>query len=298
MSAESAADAPAKLNLYLHITGRRADGFHLLESLVAFTGSGDRLSAGPAEDLTLRIEGPFAAALGETPEADNLVLKAARLLADWAAGKGIAVPGAALVLDKALPVASGIGGGSADAAAAFTVLRRLWRLPIGETELSALAVALGADVPACLSGAPVLMEGIGAVLSPVPPLPDVPVLLVNPGLPLGTPAVYRAFRETCAIAPSPRPKPTGPWTGAAALAADLAATRNDLEPPAVALCPPIAPVLAALAVEGAMIARMSGSGATCFGLFADAARADAAARRIRSAAPHWWVMASRLRGRS
>jgi 4-diphosphocytidyl-2-C-methyl-D-erythritol kinase len=289
------ADAPAKLNLYLHITGRRADGYHVLESLVAFTQSGDALSAVPAAALALAVEGPFAAVLGETPEDDNLVLKAARGLAGWARAQGCAVPGAALRLTKNLPVASGIGGGSADAAAALRVLSRLWALPITADAMARLAQGLGADVPACLAGRAALMEGIGERLAPVPPLPAVPVLLVNPGVALPTPAVYRAFRERHAIEPGPRPKPTGPWRDAPALAAALTQTRNDLEAPAVDCCPPIAAVLKALA-PGALLARMSGSGATCFALYAEAAAAEAAAARIRKAEPSWWVLATALRG--
>jgi 4-diphosphocytidyl-2-C-methyl-D-erythritol kinase len=289
------ADAPAKLNLYLHIVGRRADGYHLLESLVAFTGTGDRVSAKAGKGLSLAVEGPFAASLRQTPDEDNLVLKAARGLEAWARAQGRPVEGAALQLHKVLPVASGIGGGSADAAAALLALIRLWSLPIAGEALGRLAESLGADVPACVRGQAVLMEGIGERLSVVPALPDVPVLLVNPGVALPTPAVYRAFREGFALKPLPRPKPVGPWREAAALARSLEETVNDLEAPAIALCPPIAAALRALRAEGALLARMSGSGATTFALFADAVRARAAASRIRAAEPGWWVMQTALR---
>jgi len=288
--------APAKLNLYLHMVGRRADGYHLLESLVAFTRSGDGLSAVPAGALSLQIDGPFAASLRETPDDDNLVLKAARSLAAWAGAHHRPVAGAALRLSKHLPVASGIGGGSADAAAALNVLKRLWALPIEEDALAALAQKLGADIPACVAGRPALMEGIGERLTAVPPLPPVPVLLVNPGLPLPTPSVYRAFRENFAIQPLPRAKPVGPWRDAKALVAALATTQNDLEAPALAICPAIGTVLAALTQSGALFARMSGSGATCFAIYGAAAAAAAAAVRLKAAEPSWWVMATALRG--
>jgi 4-diphosphocytidyl-2-C-methyl-D-erythritol kinase len=290
------ADAPAKLNLYLHIVGRNADGYHLLESLVAFTGSGDWVSAMPAERLSLQIEGPFAAALRETPDEDNLVLKAARRLADWAAAHDHPVSGARLELQKILPVASGIGGGSADAAAALVALTQLWQLPIGADALREIAQNLGADVPACVAREAALIEGIGERLSPVPALPAIPVLLVNPGVALPTPSVYRAFRESGVIEPGPRPKPIGPWGDVAALSAALAQTRNDLEAAAIALCPPIARVLHALDAAGALFWRMSGSGATCFGLFADPVAATVAAARLKEDEPGWWVLSSTLRG--
>src|SRR5262249_20405110 len=160
----------------------RADGFHELESLVAFTQSGDRVAATPAAELVLHLSGPFAAALRGTPDEDNLVLKAARRLAAWAAGHGHAVSGARLSLEKILPVASGIGGGSADAAAALLALKQLWQLPIATDVLLQIAQELGSDVPACVMRKAALMEGIGERLSPVPALPAMPILLVNPGI--------------------------------------------------------------------------------------------------------------------
>ena len=180
-------DAPAKINLYLHVTGRRPDGYHLLESLVAFTGTGDRLSAAPSEALTLSVSGPFAGAL-EDDDADNLVLRAAHALRD-ASGTHA---GAALHLKKNLPVASGIGGGSADAAAALRLLRHLWEIPADGVDLAALAAGLGADVPVCLAGTPCVMTGIGDELAPQPPLPPCGVVLVNAGEAVPTPDVFRA----------------------------------------------------------------------------------------------------------
>ncbi len=274
--------APAKVNLYLHVTGRRADGYHLLDSLAVFGPAADEVTAEPAEGLSLTLDGPFGAGLAA--ETDNLVLRAARALAETA---GLA-PGAALRLTKRLPIASGIGGGSADAAAALRLLDRLWGLSLGEARLAGIAARLGADVPVCLASGPMRMQGVGEVLSPAPALPDCGLLLVNPGLALATPAVFRA-REGGFTPPAALP---GAWADAAAMARDLEALRNDLEAPAIRLCPPIAEVLAALrALPGCLLARMSGSGATCFGLFATPAAAEAAAPALPGG---WWRSAGAL----
>lgn len=276
--------APAKVNLFLHVTGRREDGYHLLDSLAVFGPAADALEAAPASALTLAVDGPFGAALAGEP--DNLVLRAARVLLD-AAGGG-AERGAALRLRKRLPVASGIGGGSADAAAALRLLDRLWGLGFGADRLSGLAAALGADVPVCVLSRPARMGGVGEVLSPAPALPECGLLLVNPGAALATPAVFRA-RTGAFSAPAALPRR---WADAAAMARDLHQLRNDLEAPAVALCPPVGEALDALrALPGCLLARMSGSGATCFGLFADAA----AARRGSALLPElWWREAGDL----
>jgi 4-diphosphocytidyl-2-C-methyl-D-erythritol kinase len=263
--------APAKVNLCLHVTGRRADGYHLLDSLVVFAGVGDEVSAAPADGLSLALEGPEAGALAAEP--DNLVLRAARALA---AGRDL---GAALRLTKRLPVASGIGGGSSDAAAALRVLSRLWGV---EADLPALALALGADVPVCLAREPAVMRGIGEALTPAPRLPRFGLLLANPRLAVETRAVFAA-RGAGFSAPIAYPEA---WSDAAAMARDLAAWRNDLEAPAMALCPAIAEVRAAIAAQpGCLLARMSGSGATCFGLFGDAPAAERAAAALPRA---WW----------
>jgi 4-diphosphocytidyl-2-C-methyl-D-erythritol kinase len=270
--------APAKVNLFLRVIGKRADGYHLLDSLAVFAGIGDRLEGEPAEDLSLSLTGPFGAAL--TAEPDNLVLRAARALAETA---GI-VPRARLTLEKRLPVASGIGGGSADAAAALRLLCRLWRIAPDPAALAEIAARLGADVPACLAGRPTRMGGVGERLVPAPALPAAGVVLVNPGVALATAAVFKARRGGF----SPEATLPAAWTDAAAMAAGLAPLGNDLEPPAIALCPAIAEVLAALgAVPGCLLARMSGSGATCFGLFASAADAARAAEAL--ARPGWWI---------
>ena len=264
--------APAKLNLALHVTGRRADGYHLLDSLVGFAGLGDRVTVAPGRGLVLR--GPFAADL---PAEGNLCARAADLM-------GLS---AAITLEKHLPVASGIGGGSADAAA---VLRGLARGGAALPGPEALA-KLGADVPVCLAGRPARMRGAGEVLDPLPDLPALPLVLVNPGVALATPAVFAALatRDNPGLPPLP-----ARFADAPALLDWLAATRNDLQEPARALAPAIGEVLDALAHAGAGLARMSGSGATCFGLFATAPAADAAATRLRAARPGWWVAATGL----
>ncbi len=270
--------APAKLNLYLRVVGRRPDGYHLLDSLAVFAEVGDRLEASLGQDLSLAVNGPFAAGLVE--ETDNLVLRAARLLA---AEHGVSA-GARMRLDKRLPVASGIGGGSADAAAALRLLARLWRLEVDPEALRRIAARLGADVPVCVASRPARMGGIGEVLTPAPVLPPAGLVLANPGQAVATPAVFRAR----AAGFSPFAMLPDGWDTAAQMAADLAPLGNDLQAPAIGLCPAIADVLDALAaLPGCLLARMSGSGATCFGLFADAATAGTAAAGLRR--PGWWV---------
>ncbi len=270
----SEALAPAKVNLVLHVVGRRADGYHLLDSLAVFAGIGDVVRAAPDAVASLALAGPFAAALAQAP--DNLVLRAARLL-------GVS---ARLTLVKNLPVASGIGGGSADAAAALRLLSALSGVPIPDE----LALRLGADVPVCLAGRPARMQGIGETLGPAPRLPRCGLLLVNPGVALATPAVFAARRGDFS---APLELPDG-WPDAAAMATDLARMSNDLEAPAMALAPVIGTVLALLRdLPGCLLARMSGSGATCFGLFATPAAAAAAAGGLPSG---WWAWGGGLAG--
>lgn len=276
----------AKVNLTLHIVGRRADGYHELESLVVFAGIGDELTFAPAADLTLSTTGPLAPAItgaGSTAD-DNLVLRAARALRTRL---GIA-DGAAIRLDKRLPVAAGLGGGSADAAAALRGLAALWGAG-DRAVLKGLAPDLGADVPVCLAGGPNYVSGIGERIVPLPGLPKAWLVLANPGRPLATSAVFAARRG--AFSP---PQPwIGPIATATDLAARLAACRNDLEPAARRLMPEIDDVLAALsATAGCLLARMSGSGATCFGLYADPSSARGAAARIRAQRPTWWLAAA------
>lgn len=260
----------------MHVTGRRADGFHLLDSLVVFPAVGDVVQAAPAGKLSLAVEGPFAAALSGD---DNLVLHAARAVA---ARAGVS-QGARMVLTKNLPVASGIGGGSADAAAALRLLPRLWQVSPETMNVPALALSLGADVPVCLRKRPMRMQGVGEVLHEAPALPDFGILLVNPGVPVATADVFRARQGGFSAA---APLPAG-WSSAMAMAAQLAHLRNDLEAAALAVCPAIGAALADIRNRsGCLLARMSGSGATCFGLFATADGARTAADQLRR--PGWW----------
>lgn len=260
--------APAKLNLALHVTGRRADGYHLLDSLVAFAGVGDMVTLEPGP-LSLRIDGNFAQGLSTD---DNLCLRAARL----------AGANAAITLTKDLPVASGIGGGSADAAA---VLRGLVRMGHALPENPE---RLGADVPVCLASVPARMQGVGEILTPVPPLPGLPLVLVNPGIAVSTPQVFAAMerRDHPGLPDIPH------LAGLADLVAWLSVTRNDMQPAAERLVPAIGQVLAALRATGAAFARMSGSGATCFGLYETADRARIAATALKQHG--WWAVATQL----
>ena len=279
--------APAKLNLYLHVVGRRADGYHLLDSLVAFVGAGDELRAAPAAELSLAIEGRFAAPLSDDLE-QNLVLRSAR----WLARRAGITSGAALRLTKHLPVAAGIGGGSSDAAATLRALGRLWACDVDRLDPAEVAQVLGADVPVCLRARTAWLGGIGDRIEPAASLPDCWAVLANPGVALATRAVFEArsgqFSRSAQFA--------GAVADASALAGLLAERRNDLTAAALSLAPEIGTVLSALEAEpGALIARMSGSGATCFALFAAADRAAAAAARIGAGHPHWWVSQGKLR---
>lgn len=262
--------APAKLNLALHVTGQRADGYHLLDSLVVFAAAGDAVQLDPGP-LSLRIDGQFGAGLSFD---DNLCLDAARM----------AGANAAITLTKNLPVASGIGGGSADAAA---VLRGLARMGAA---LPDRPERLGADVPVCLASRPLRMRGVGEVLDPVPDMPDLHLVLVNPGVGISTPQIFKALVQK----DNPPLPPLPDRFDLAGLVDYLKTCRNDLQAPAEALCPAVTDVLAALRAEGALLARMSGSGATCFGIFADAAAAGLAAYRIGTGPGDWWITATGL----
>jgi 4-diphosphocytidyl-2-C-methyl-D-erythritol kinase len=266
--------APAKINLFLHVGDRRADGFHPLQSLAVFTDLGDVLAMEDAAELSLAVEGPFAAGL--QGEGDNLVLRAGRAL-----GSG----GARLTLTKNLPVASGIGGGSADAAAALRGLSRLWTT--GGKNLQEIAAALGSDIPVCVDSTAAFMEGRGEILRPVPSMPRVPMLLVNPGVPVPTRDVFAALESRSG---AEMKLPSGHFQDTADLLRFLESTRNDLQAPALKLQPVIGEVLQAIAaLPGALMARMSGSGATCFGIFADDDCCQRAAGMLSQAAPGWWA---------
>lgn len=267
--------APAKVNLWLNVVGRRDDGYHLLESLVAFVDLADRLEATAGDRLSLDVAGPLAGSL--QGEADNLVLKAARLLADRA---GVATR-ALIRLDKHVPVAAGLGGGSADAAATLRELLELWRVAMPEEELFDLAARLGADVPMCLAGRTAFVSGVGERLVWAPPLPPCAILLVNPGAVLPTRDVFAA--RSGAFSPV-RPLPAA-WRDLADLSEALAARGNDLTKAAVSLEPAVGQVLQALHGGEARHVAMSGSGATCFALYESAEIARRAAAALPAA---WW----------
>jgi 4-diphosphocytidyl-2-C-methyl-D-erythritol kinase len=277
-------EAPAKVNLTLAIRGRRADGYHELESLVAFARFGDRLSFLPAPSLGLSVSGPFAEAVG--PTSDNLVLKSARALAHRVPGLELGSFG----LVKHLPVAAGIGGGSADAAAALRLLARANALDLADLRLAQAAQATGADVPICLDPRPRIMRGIGEKLSDPLALPRLAAVLVNPGVPVATRDVFAALAAPCVSTLNDAPPETAMPSKHEEWLAFLRAHGNDLESPAIRIAPVIAEVLARLhAAPGCELARMSGSGGTCFGVFADEIVAMAAARAVTAAHPLWWV---------
>lgn len=277
--------APAKINLYLHVVGRRDDGYHLLDSLVTFAGVADTVEVRPAAKLVLRLAGPYARRIPAGP--DNLVLRAARTLA---ASTGTSA-GAEITLTKRLPPSSGIGGGSADAAATLRALAELWRVEVDDGRALALALSVGADVPVCLQGRSAYMGGIGEVLTPVPELPPAWFVLVNPGVPVPTAGVFKARKGDF----SPPAPPLELPADAAGMAAALRARRNDLEEAACGMAPRVGEALAELArQDDVLLARMSGSGGTCFGLFRDAAGAGMAAARISSAHGKWWVAVAPL----
>ena len=279
--------APAKINLFLQVLDRRADGYHRLDSLIAFAELGDCVEVAPADDLTLAVEGPFAPGLSAGE--DNLVLRAARSLSAAAGGR---VPGAAIRLSKNLPVASGIGGGSSDAAATLKALVALWQLDLGSAALARLGLALGADVPVCLLGRTARVAGIGDVLSSGVSLPPFGVVLANPVVPVPTAAVFKALSGRYSGEAPEMPATTSPRD----FAIWLARCGNDLAAPAREIAPNIGDVLEALGgTKDSLLARLSGSGATCFALYPDDRAAKAAAGDIKVAHPSWWVAATRFR---
>lgn len=275
--------APAKVNLFLHVGPVDAAGYHPLASLVAFADVGDRVEVAPAERLSLVVEGPFA--VGLEGGGDNLILRALRSLGEAA---GIGEPPLAVRLDKRLPIAAGLGGGSSDAGTALKLARDVLGLAIDDDALAEIAGVVGADGPMCLHARAAWAEGRGDVLAPEPRLPGLPAVLVNPGVPSPTGAVYRAY-DAGPVAAADRPSPPADWS-VAGVTAWLGAQRNDLEAPAVAQAPAITEALAAVAaLPGVLLARMSGSGATVFALFGSTAEAQAGAATLRYAHPAWWV---------
>jgi 4-diphosphocytidyl-2-C-methyl-D-erythritol kinase len=283
--------APAKINLSLHVLGRRADGYHELESLVAFAGVGDTLTLVPGEPLSLDVMGPTASSAG--PPEKNLVLTAACNLL----GRQEGLRAGAFRLVKRLPAAAGIGGGSSDAAAALRLLARLNDLPLDHPSVVDAARAVGADVPVCLAACARLMRGVGDRLAPTLRLPRLFAVLANPGVPLETTKVF----QTLGLKPGERAEGEDHPAIASGLTVEallgrLVRARNDLEPPARTLAPVIGEALQLLrGTPGCRLVRMSGSGATVFGLFDDCAGAAAAARLVRRARPNWWVKGTSLR---
>ena len=275
--------APAKINLALHVTGQRDDGYHLIDSLVVFTDFGDDLSFAQAASDALIIDGPFAAALqGQS----NLVMKALALLRNE---RGATCPPVEIRLTKNIPVASGIGGGSSDAAAALKGLNAFWNLSLSPARLQHIGLGLGADVPMCLAAAPLQASGIGGDIRLLDRFPALDLVLVNPGIEVSTPEIFKALASK-----HNRPMSVqSNLTSVHAVCEWLSAQRNDLQRPAIAQHPVIADCLAALHEHGAMLARMSGSGATCFGIFASAGTAQLAASALQRQHPHWFVKATR-----
>jgi len=286
--------ARAKVNLTLRVNGRRADGYHDLESVVAFADCADRLTLSPGPDLDLTMSGPLAQACGDT--SDNLVLKAARLLAERVPN----MKAGSFSLDKALPVAAGIGGGSADAAAALRLLAQLNGLAIDDPRVIEVAQLTGADVPVCINSLGCVMSGVGETLEPLS-LPTMPCVMVNPGVPVATKDVFKALglRNGELLVGATDVFLQDRWPDAKSSLEDwveaLAASSNDLEAPAMRVQPVIGQVIAALnATNGAWLARMSGSGATCFAIYENTAEAGRAAEKLRRDHPGWWVHAGTL----
>lgn len=277
--------ARAKINLYLHVLGKRPDGYHDLDSLVVFAEFGDEIEVALAPDLSLRTLGPFADRVPGS--AGNLVLRAAECLR----AEGRIAAGAEITLTKRLPVAAGLGGGSADAAATLHALSALWGIDSAQVDLRKIAAALGADVPVCLVGSPSLIRGRGEDLLPAPSLPPCHFVLANPGVALSTADVFAGYDG----AGAGKAALQGTSPDARALAQALSERRNDLEPAARALVPAIGETLRLIAgTPGCLLARMSGSGATCFGLFENSIDAEAAAEIVRRAEPNWWIEATAM----
>jgi 4-diphosphocytidyl-2-C-methyl-D-erythritol kinase len=279
-------EAPAKINLALHVTGRRADGYHLLDMLVSFARHGDRLFFRASENDDFSLSGRFGPLLSADAEAgDNLVLKARDLLRQEANSSGLDAPAVHIHLEKNLPIASGIGGGSADAAAALRGLMRLWRLGLPEGTLKRIALKLGADVPMCLSSRPLTARGIGEAIDLLPSFPSFPVVLGNPLVGVSTPDVFRQLirkDNPPLLFPSQMPQGQGEWIDT------IKTLRNDLEPAARSICGEIGVLSGLIEGESPILTRMSGSGATCFGIFADAEQAKKAAASLHRQKPDWY----------
>ena len=282
--------APAKVNLSLHVGPKRADGYHDVFSLVAFASIGDELEIEPADKTDLIVKGPFADQLAGGDRTENIVWAAAARLLDLSQDATGSVKGLRMTLTKRLPVASGIGGGSADAAVALRLGSRCLGLSLGPEELGAIGLSLGADIPVCLFAAPGWMSGIGDVISPAPQFPEVHIVLVNPGKPVSTKAVFEKFdsQESGTGRLIPHAIPTQ-FADFAEFIGFIGKLRNDLERPAKQIRPEIEGVLQALRESRAALARMSGSGATCFGLFPTKSEAERCAQQMRLRHSGWWI---------
>ncbi|ACM35660.1 MULTISPECIES: 4-(cytidine 5'-diphospho)-2-C-methyl-D-erythritol kinase [Rhizobium/Agrobacterium group] len=280
--------AAAKINLALHVTGRRDDGYHLLDTLVTFAGHGDVITVEAARQDEFTLSGRFAGQLQSEDPAGNLVIRARDLLRTATLAKGLPAPSVAISLQKNLPIASGIGGGSADAAATLRALQHLWESHLEPAALEDLALKLGADVPMCLASTSLRATGIGEDLTPLPALPRFGLLLGNPLQAVSTPAIFKAMtrRDNPPIGPLPTLMDQDPWIET------LRRLRNDLQPAAETLCPHIAELSRMIEATGALVTRMSGSGATCFGLYPTYDAAFAAEKALLTARPDWYFQAS------
>ncbi|MDP9732368.1 UNVERIFIED_ORG: 4-diphosphocytidyl-2-C-methyl-D-erythritol kinase [Rhizobium sp. SORGH_AS260] len=289
-AAETVEAAPAKVNLALHVTGQRADGYHLLESLVVFTEAGDTIHIQDADVDSFSISGPFGDLLHAGDGGNNLVTRARDLLRNALASMGQPAPPVAIHLEKNLPVASGIGGGSADAAATLRALLRHWRAGMTADRISSIALTLGADVPMCLESRSLIARGIGEDIEPVNDLPELFLVLANPLKAVSTPEIFRRLQNK-ANPPLPTPAKVGEVT--IGWMDFLAESRNDLQPPAQTLLPDIGEIIGLLSEEGATLVRMSGSGATCFGIFHSFDAAQNAETSLRKKRPGWYFQATR-----
>ncbi|MEN3147119.1 4-(cytidine 5'-diphospho)-2-C-methyl-D-erythritol kinase [Neorhizobium sp. IRAMC:178] len=283
--------APAKINLALHVTGQRADGYHQLESIVTFADTGDRLCFSGADIDDFSVSGRFASLLPTSAEGrhGNLVLKARDLLRQALEKRGVSAPPVSIHLEKNLPVAAGIGGGSADAAAALRGLMRFWKACLPDGDLAALGLTLGADVPMCLKSEALMARGIGEELTALPDLPSLSLVLGNPLVGVSTPDIFLRLtqKENAAIGPF-----ESDWIGF------LKTLRNDLEPPARSLVREIDQISSLIGAEGTMLTRMSGSGATCFGIFPSFEAAEKAVENLNGQKPEWYFQAVRTVGQA
>ena len=277
--------APAKINLYLHVTGKRPDGYHLLDSLFVFADISDEIHIKPSKKLSFSIEGEFAENLKK--EKNNIVIKATKILAK---ALGI-IPLVKIKLIKKLPVAAGLGGGSADAAAVLIGLSQLWESPLSKEKLAEIALQLGADVPACLQKCPLNISGIGEIITKAPPLPKIWIVLVNPKVKVPTPDVFKKRAKPFTTAMPIKVA----YDDIDSFVLELKKRSNDLTESACSLAPEIADTLEIISQQhGCLISRMSGSGATCFGLFANKEHAETAVRLIKSKESDWWAISTLL----